>query len=133
MQISPRKLTRREAVQRIMAAATALAFVDSKLFGAPFGGDPNLHSKAITWDRVLTESEMKTVTVLCDTIIPADENSPAASAVGVPDFINEWVSAPYPTQVEDLGEVRAGLVWLDEEAGRRFAKKFAELEEAQIK
>src|SRR4051794_13002432 len=102
MQTSARKLTRREAVQRIMADAATLAFLDSEAFGAPFGGDPNLHSKAITWDRILTDGEMKSVTLLCDTIIPADEKSPAASAVGVPDFINEWVSAPYPTQVEDL-------------------------------
>src|SRR3954468_15325171 len=133
MQISARHLTRREAIQRIMAAAAALKLADSAAFGAPFGGDPNLHSKAITWDRVLTDAEIKTVTVLCDTIIPADEKSPAASAVGVPDFINEWVSAPYPTQVEDLEQVRAGLVWLDEEAGKRFTKKFADLDEPQIR
>ena len=133
MQISARHLTRREAIQRIMAAAAALKLADSTAFGAPFGGDPNLHSKAITWDRILTNSEMKTVTVLCDTIIPADEKSPTASAVGVPDFINEWVSAPYPTQVQDLEQVRAGLVWLDAEAQKRFAKNFADLQEPQIK
>ena len=32
----------------------------------------------------LTAAEKKTVTALCDLIIPADEKSPAASAVGVP-------------------------------------------------
>src|SRR4051812_46830968 len=133
MQISARHLTRREAIQRIMAAAAALKLADSTVFGAPFGGDPNLHSKAITWDRILTNSEMKTVTVLCDTIIPADEKSPAASAVGIPDFIDEWVSAPYPTQVADREKVRTGLAWLDAEATKRFQKAFAELDEAQIR
>src|SRR4051812_48758637 len=118
MSITPLPLTRRQAVQRIVAAAASLALADSYAWGAAaqYGGDPNLHINAVTWDRILSEQEMKTVTVLCDTIIPADDKSPAASAVGVPDFINEWVSAPYPAQVEDSKQVRDGLRWLDEEA-----------------
>jgi hypothetical protein len=48
--------------------------------------------------------------------LPADANSPAASAVGVPAFIDEWVSAPYPDQQQHRGVIRGGLAWLNTEA-----------------
>ncbi len=125
-------LTRREAVQRMVAAASFVSFANMRAFGVPglptsIGSDPNLRAKIIPWDRVLTEGELKTVTVLCDLIIPADDKSPAASALGVPDFVNEWVSAPYAEQVRDREAVREGLKWIDQEAQTRFGKAFAEL------
>jgi hypothetical protein len=120
----------------LLAAATVSA-LDFRAFGVAglptgIGTDPNLHKSIIPWDRVLTERELKTVAVLCDVIIPADDKSPAASAVGVPDFINEWVSAPYPQQVEDREKIRAGLAWIDKESDTRFHKVFAELDEKQM-
>jgi hypothetical protein len=39
----------------------------------------------------------------------------------VPDFINEWVSAPYPQQISDREQVRAGLAWIESESAARFA------------
>ena len=137
MKISPRHLSRREAVQRMLLAAATVSALDFRAFGVAglptgIGTDPNLHKSIIPWDRVLTERELKTVAVLCDVIIPADDKSPAASAVGVPDFINEWVSAPYPQQVEDREKIRAGLAWIDKESDTRFHKVFAELDEKQI-
>jgi hypothetical protein len=137
MNIQARSLTRREAVQRMIAAAATVSFLERTAFGVPdlptsIGTDPNLHAKIIPWDRVLSEEEMKTVTVLCDVIIPADDTSPAASAVGVPDFINEWVSAPYPAQVRDRADVRSGIQWINEEAGRRFGKAFPDLNANQL-
>ena len=132
----PLHLTRREAVRRIVAAAATISLLDLEAFGVPglptgIGTDPNLHQKVIPWDRVLTEAEMKTVTALCDVIIPEDEQSPSASAVGVPDFINEWVSAPYAQQLADREQVRAGLKWIDAEADRQFQKSFADLTDEQ--
>ena len=70
-----------------------------------------------------------------DTIIPADSKSPSASAVGVPAWINEYVSAPYDGQMRDLIRVRGGLVWLNVESNKRFGKSFGGLsvqERAQI-
>jgi hypothetical protein len=58
------------------------------------GFDPDLLKKEIPWARLLTEREKLVATALGDLIIPADEYGPAASTVGVPDFIDEWVSAP---------------------------------------
>ena len=62
-----------------------------------------------------------------DVIIPADDASPSASAVGVPDFIDEWISSPYPAQAGDRRTILDGLKWIDDEANRRFQKTFADL------
>ncbi len=128
----PLALSRREAVRRMVTAAATISLLDLDTFGVPglptgIGTDPNLHRKIIPWDRVLTDADLKTVAALCDVIIPEDDKSPSASAVGVPDFINEWVSAPYPQQVADREQLRAGLKWINAEAAERFQKSFADL------
>jgi hypothetical protein len=133
---TPRSVSRRDAVKWMLGAAATISALDFEASGIPglptgIGTDPNLHKKIIPWNRLLTEEEMKTVTALGDVIIPADEKSPSASAVGVPDFINEWVSAPYPQQVGDREVIRAGLVWIEKEASMRFDKGFPELSEEQ--
>ena len=38
----------------------------------------------------------------------------------MPDFLNEWVSAPYPEQSGDRPIVLEGLRWLEAESQRRF-------------
>ncbi len=93
--------------------------------------DPDLVRPKTPWEKVLTASEMTTLTALCDAIIPADEKSPAASQVGVPEFINEWASAPYDYQRGGLVQIRGGLAWLNTEAIRRFTKPFAQLSESE--
>ena len=124
------QLSRREALKRVIGLSIALsalempAFANTPLRG--IGTDPNLLKKEIPWPLVLTDAEMKTVKVLGDIIIPADEHGPEASAVGVPEFINEWVSAPYEQQQGDLETLRKGLVWLDAESQRRFKKNYAD-------
>ncbi|MGB8167522.1 MAG: gluconate 2-dehydrogenase subunit 3 family protein [Chthoniobacteraceae bacterium] len=122
-------LSRREALKRVIGLSIALSAAQMPAFAsAPvpgIGRDPNLLKKEIPWPLLLDDSEMKIVTVLGDIMIPADEHGPAASAVGVPAFINEWVSAPYPDQEADLKTIRGGLAWLDQEAKKRFGKGFA--------
>ena len=39
--------------------------------------------------------------------------SPGAGKLGVGAFIDEWISAPYPTQQADRAMVLGGLAWLD--------------------
>jgi gluconate 2-dehydrogenase gamma chain len=91
--------------------------------------DPFLINAKVTWSKVLTPAEMTTVTALCDTIIPADEKSPAASKVGAPDYINEYVSAP--TRANDLVLVRGGILWINGECMTRFGKPFHQLSDAE--
>ncbi|MCH2463882.1 MAG: gluconate 2-dehydrogenase subunit 3 family protein [Gemmatimonadetes bacterium] len=84
--------------------------------------DPDLLSPVIPWERILTQDELETLASLCDVIIPADERSPSASQLGTHDYIDEWVSAPYSRMGRDRVLIREGLVWLDEETGRRFGQ-----------
>lgn len=125
------QLSRREALKRVIGLSIALSAMEMPAFANTttrgIGTDPNLLKKEIPWPLVLTDAEMKTVKVLGDIIIPADENGPEASAVGVPEFINEWVSAPYEQQQDDLELLRKGLTWLDAESKRRFGKIFVEI------
>ena len=83
------------------------------------------------WPLTFTPDQHQAVAALCDVIIPADDKSPSASQLKVPDFIDEWVSAPYPTQQNDRKIVLDGLQWLDKECKKRFQKRFIELAETE--
>lgn len=96
-----------------------------------YGTDPDLVNPSVPWPLTMTDAQLETAASLCDTILPADERSPAASAVGVPDFIDEWVSAPYPQQQADRLLVLNGLEWLEQESRRRFGLGFAAADERQ--
>lgn len=90
--------------------------------------DPDLLNPKITWEMQLTTAELATLTALCDMIIPADDKSPAASQVGVPAYINEYVSAPFDRYKRALVQVRGGLIWINVESAKRFGgKRFEEL------
>ncbi|MDR6196199.1 gluconate 2-dehydrogenase subunit 3 family protein [Siphonobacter sp. SORGH_AS_0500] len=78
-------------------------------------------------DKFFTPQEMKTLTVLCDIILPADEKSGSASQAGVPAFIEFMVKDQPVHQIP----LRGGLAWLDNESRKRFSKKFVELTKAQ--
>jgi len=92
--------------------------------------DPDMLAPVVPWDMVLTDEEMRQVAALADVIIPADDRSPAASTVGVPDYINEFVSAP--AHKEQLTQLRGGLAWLNRTARERFgAADFPALAAAQ--
>ncbi len=99
-----------------------------------YGTDPNLVAEwkpGGPWPLTLTEQGKATAKALADLIIPADEHSPAASTVGVVEFIDEWISAPYPGQQSDRDIVLPGLAWIEEESRKRFGKGFAAIDDAQ--
>lgn len=95
-----------------------------------YGSDPDLSNPVVPWSRTMTTAQLETSTVLCDLILPADARSPAASEVGVPDFIDEWVSAPYPRQQNDRHIILAGLEWLERQSRTRFDTSFVSAAEA---
>src|SRR6266446_6293651 len=118
MTTQPLSLSRREALKRVVGVSVALAAAELNSFGAPtargIGADPNLLKKEIPWPRAVgAPKEKRIVTALADVIIPADDYGPAASKVGVTDFIDEWVSAPYEMQEHDRAVIRKGLAWID--------------------
>lgn len=79
------------------------------------------------WEKLMSAEELASTKALADLILPKDENSPAASEVGVHDFINEWISADYPEHHADREVIRGGLGWLSTESFKRFGKRFEEL------
>jgi len=98
--------------------------------GAGYGVDPKVVEPSVPWTLTMTEPQLEVASALCDLILPADDTSPAASALGVPDFINEWISAPYPQQQRDRELVLGGLEWLEGQSRARFGRGFAAASEA---
>ncbi len=124
------RMDRREALKWIAASLAIFPALDWASFGAQRAStltDPNLLNPTVPWGRTLNQEELRTLAALCDEIIPADERSPSASAVKLPDFVDEWVSAPYPTQKVDKDLIREGLGWLKAESQKRFQHDFHEL------
>ena len=128
MNHTPLSLSRRDALRLIFVASSLASALEITAFGVEggLGADPDLLKKDIPWPRVFTAAEKRAAAALSDLIIPADEHGPAASTLGVVDFLDEWVSAPYDTQQRDAKTIRAGLAWLDAESTKRFAKAFAD-------
>jgi hypothetical protein len=133
---------RRTAIKWVLAASAALR-LPSVAFDAAaaapaakgYGKDPDLLKKYAAgdlWPLTLTKEQRVTATALCDLIIPEDSQSPAASKVGVVDFIDEWISAPYPEHAADRKTVLDGLSALESEAQRRFKTSFAKLSTTQM-
>jgi hypothetical protein len=145
-------MDRRTSIKWIVAAAAAVPALRDVAFAASsealardvakdqagYGTDPALLKEwkaGGPWPLTLSADARRSVTALADLIIPADDQSPAASAVGVVDFIDEWISAPYPQQRGDRELVLTGLAWIDAESQKRFKKSFAaatDAERAQI-
>jgi Gluconate 2-dehydrogenase subunit 3 len=130
-------MDRRTTIKWVLAASASWPLLDNRdarADSAPaahgYGTDPNLvadYKPGEIWPLTLTAAQRRLAAILADIIIPADEHSPSATAVGVVEFIDEWVSAPYPVQQRDRARVLEGFAWLDAEAARRFSKGFAEL------
>ena len=99
-----------------------------------YGPDPDLvkaYERGAFWPLTMNAQQRQLAATLSDLIIPEDDHSPAASAVGVVDFIDEWISAPYPQQRADRGIVLNGFGWLDEQSQRHYQQPFARLNETQ--
>jgi hypothetical protein len=97
-----------------------------------YGTDPDLNKvKPPEWERLMSRHELRQTSLLADLFLPGDASSPAPSALGIHDFIDEWISAPYPEQQSDRGIIQGGLAWLDQESAARFGKDFAAISDEQ--
>lgn len=90
------------------------------------GNSPDMMNPTVPWERTMSSDQLRCTAALGDLILPESPDGPAPSALGIPEFIDEWVSAPYPLQQADRGQIFSGLSWFDEEAGRR-GRQFADL------
>lgn len=138
------RLDRRTAIKWMLTATAAAAVADRRLFGAtetaavpvgkPYGTDPLLNKEykpGDLWPLTFSDAQRRTATALCAILIPAEGSVPSAADLRVQDFIDEWISSPYPEQVNDRKTIITGLAWIDDESSRRFGKDFASLEEKQ--
>jgi len=99
-----------------------------------YGTDPliaNFYAPGDFWPLTLSPDAHQTAAALADLILPADHLGPAASELRTSDYIDEWISAPYPLQQGDRGIILPGLTWLVEESRKRFGKEFAALDDEQ--
>lgn len=135
------RLDRRTAIKWMLAASAALAITDRSLFAAPataaapatkgYGTDALLNQEyqpGAFWPLTMTDAQRRTAAALCAVIIPAEGSVPSAADLHVHDFIDEWISSPYPDQKNDRQTVLRGLEWIEGEARRRFGKNFADLD-----
>jgi len=134
---------RRTTIKWMLAAAASMPLLNQRSWSQEvtalpayrgYGTDPDLtkiYRPGDAWPLTLSQAQRRTAAALCNVIIPDDGRSPNAESVGVVDFIDEWVSAPYPRQTADRPIVLEGLAWMDAEALLRFEKYFAELDQSQ--
>jgi len=83
--------------------------------------------------KIIDEKQWRTVRVLCDLIIPADERSGSAIQAGVPEFIDDWLDFRTREDGNDLfaAQILGGVMWVDQESMRLFGKDFAGASSAQ--
>lgn len=96
-----------------------------------YGRDPNLMAPKVPWPLTLSKAQRATVDLLGDLILPADDQSPGAGKLGVGAFVDEWISAPYPTQRKDHERVLGGLIWLDAQSRALHGAAFEAITPAQ--
>jgi hypothetical protein len=133
------KIDRRTALTWIgvVGAATAAAAAGVVVYGPKsagvaakgYGTDPKLNPPVkAPWPRIMSHDQLQTAAILADHILPATATAPSASALGVPDFVNEWVSAPYPDQLKDRPIILDGLNAISRDImGKDAAKRAAAL------
>jgi hypothetical protein len=133
-------MDRRVTIKWMLAAAAAIPLARGGAARAapahPYGTDPKLqeaYHPGELWPLTFTAAQKQLATILCDTILPADATSPSASGVGVVDFIDEWISAPYAAQRADRETVLGGFAWLDSQATRRFSRASSKLTPDQMR
>ena len=125
-------VTRRNLIQ-ILGVAPAAAAAQTQAEHAHTA--PPAPAKKVYQRKIFDDHQWRTVQVLCDLIIPADEHSGSATAAGVPEFIDDWLDF---RNREDGNQnfaagVLGGLAWLDLESTRLFQKDFAAAAPAQQK
>jgi len=100
------------------------------LIGAPRGltNQKTPAAKGPYERKVFNDQQWRTVRVLCDLIIPADERSGSATQAGVPEFMDDWIDFRKQESESDRleAQILGGLIWLDRESMKISGKEFAD-------
>src|SRR5438067_12472836 len=126
-------VTRRNLIQILGAAPAAAAAQTQSEHAHPAPAAPV--AAAPYKRKVFDDHQWRTLRVLCDLIIPADERSGSATAAGVPEFIDDWLDFRKQQDGTDYlaAQILGGLGWLDLESTRLFQTRFAAASLAQQK
>ena len=123
------------AVPAVAAVATGSALAQEHDGHAHTAAAQGGASKGPYKRQTFDDQQWKTVRVLCDLIIPADERSGSATQAGVPEFLDDWIA--FRTEEDGNENFRAeifgGLMWLDRESRKLFEKDFADASPDQQK
>ena len=141
---APARLDRRQALAWLATAAVGLTVAGRLPAGAAepadhphgkrIGSDPVLNKTYVPgelWPLSFSPAQQAAAAALADLILPPEAGGKKPSELGVPDFVDEWVSSHYDETSKDRPIILAGLTWLDAEATRRHGVVFAKLTEAQ--
>jgi hypothetical protein len=95
----------------------------------PYGRTPNeiKRDSKLKLEIFLNNHELATIAILCDIILPANDNAGSATDAGVPEFI-EFIVKDLPSHQIPM---RGGLMWLDSETNGRFNLDFISCSDKQ--
>jgi len=134
----PQVLGRRQILKVLGTVPAALLPLAPAKAELPKPTDPPGEAAASTayQPKVLDPHEWKTIQVLSDIIIPADDRSGSATQAGVPEFIDDWLSfkeeiakSSEEREVRGsslLAQIRGGTIWLDAECDQHFNHDFVD-------
>jgi len=139
-----RSFGRRDFLRTMLAAAPVISIAGC----APYSSLKAFRSQGYL-PRYFTGEEWEFLSAACDRLIPADENGPAASELGVPEFIDRemdgafghaatwYMQGPFESAVPELGYqspltpaqvYRTGIAAVNASCRKMFGNKsFAEL------
>lgn len=85
--------------------------------------------------QTFDDHQWRTIGILSDLIVPADDHGASATQAGVPEFLDDWIA--FRTEQDGNENLKAqifgGLMWLDRESNAQFQKDFADASADQQK
>lgn len=69
--------------------------------GKSYGFDPDRMNPTVPWSLTMSPEQLALTAKLSDVIVPADDRGPSARELNAQNYVDEWVSAPYPEQRDD--------------------------------
>jgi hypothetical protein len=97
---------------------TEIEKIDLPLYGRT--EEEKIRDQKILTSEFLNEHELSTIAVICDIILPANDDFGSATDAGVHDFI-EFIVKDLPSH---RTPIRGGLMWLDNFSNKNYNKEF---------
>jgi len=105
--------------------------LDLVLGGIGYGNDPDVMNPSAPWKGSLTEHDLNLIGRLSDIFLPKTGQYPAPSEIGIAEFFNHWLSAPYSKQQKHKEIVITGIAQVDIVSNKKFGEEFLMITESQ--